>query len=150
MLKRAGGMAILLIMTGCIACAQAASSIVGTWELVSMQKQDEQSQWRSRCHVPTGLLTYTAQGYMAVGINCMKKDSGVPDFDDTIFYTGTYSQHAQRVTHHIRNAANPEFFGKDLQRSFVLETPDRLIINGKGKSGAAVRLIWKRLGSITH
>ncbi len=131
------------------------SPIVGTWKLIAMDKQNEVGKWQPRCISPTGLITYTSQGYMAVGINCMmltESKNIIPDPHDIIFYTGTYSIKNNMIIHHVKNSVNPEFYGINVERRFMFETQDKIILSGKGKNGQIVRMEWERLGNypITH
>jgi hypothetical protein len=121
--------------------------IVGTWQLVQFERQNDQGQWEPRCFGPTGIITYTAAGYMAVGINCMKAEGSTEptsDPDLVIFYTGKYELAKNSVTHHVQNSATRDFFGKDLVREFKFEGTDRIHLSGKGRSGKNVRLVWQR------
>ncbi len=147
-------MKILFLVTISIAsitpCRAGNESLVGTWSLVSMEKQEANGQWVARCPSPNGLITYTNQGYMAVGINCMKAEgSNEPssEIKDGIFYTGTYVFKGNLLSHQVLNSSDPIFYQKELSREVQFNRDGSITLVGKGKTGMLVRLVWKRAQS---
>jgi hypothetical protein len=97
-----------------------------------------------------GLITYTDQGYMAVGINCMLAEgSAEPSMDikDTVFYTGTYQVIGEKVIHQIQNSSSPVFYGKNFARSFKFSGKKRVELIGKGINGKLVKLVWEKVSN---
>ena len=137
---------ILILCASSVVYAKS-NSIVGTWKLGKMFKQDEAGNWVDRCPSPSGLITYTKQGYMAVGINCMvteQSDTPSSEMKDTIFYTGTYQVSGNIVTHHVQNSSDPIFYKKDLSRTIKFLDSDTITLTGAGKA-SQVQLIWTRI-----
>ena len=133
---------ILMTLVSTMAYAEPAPSVVGTWKLISMERQ--------QCLSPNGFLIYSAEGYMSVGINCMKMGDDnklTLDPGKAIFYAGTYVLHDHTMTHHIINANTAEFFGKDIDRAFAFETGNKIVFSGKTPSGEVSRLVWERVTS---
>ena len=125
-----------------------AFDLVGTWKLISIEKQDKTNTWEPDCHSPTGLLTYTASGYMAAGINCMKStNSNEPSFNmqDMTFYIGKYTMNGNEVIHHVQNASDRNYYGKNLVRKLQVINKNQLVLIVKGKNENLVRLKWLRL-----
>ena len=141
---------IIVTLFSSMAYAKAAPSVVGTWKLIAMERQPAQEKAQPYCLAPTGLLTYTSQGYMSVSINCMKADKDdklIPDPSRTIFYAGTYHAHKHTMSHHIMNANTLEFFGKNIDRNFEFKTENKIVFSGKTPNGDISRLTWERITS---
>ncbi len=139
---------ILATIFSSAAYAESLPSVVGTWKLITMERQPMQGKVQSYCLAPTGLLTYTSQGYMSVSINCMKQDNNdklIPDPSKAIFYAGTYVAHEHTMSHHIMNANTLEFFGKDIDRVFEFKAENKIAFSGKTPSGDISRLTWERI-----
>lgn len=138
---------VILIFAASTSAWAKSISIVGTWSLVKMEKQDGEGNWIDRCFSPNGLITYTKQGYMAVGINCMaaeKSETPTTEMKDNIFYTGTYEFKNGNVTHHVQNSSDPIFYKKELTRTVLFNDDGTITLQGAGKA-STVRLIWKKV-----
>ena len=124
-----------------------AASLVGTWKLSSFEMHASNKQLIS-CHSPTGLLTYTSTGYVAVGFNCMQADnSKQPSFklDDMTFYTGKYQVKGNKVIHFTQNGSSPDYYNKKLVRQIDLLTAKKLVLSLKQK-GNSIVVKWDRVG----
>lgn len=124
-----------------------ATSLVGTWRLSSFEITNP-SKNTPICHSPTGLLTYTASGYVAVGFNCMKNiNSSDPSFklEDMTFYTGKYRVEGNKVIHLTENGSSPAYFKKKLERHIDLLTDKKLILSLNQK-GSHIIVKWDRVG----
>jgi len=143
----------------------AASSLIGTWALVSYESNDTESQ-RYRGPKPIGLLYYDRTGHMAVQILPDRQrrrftgpQAGVftgpqPTPDEALdalsgyaAYFGTYSvdERAQTVTHKRVGNINPGGLG-DFVRRYEFPTVDRLVLVPQERTDLrAVRLTWERL-----
>lgn len=127
-----------------------AFTLVGTWKLLDIEHQTATGQWEPDCVAPQGLLTYTASGYMAVGINCMQnKTSHQPSYrpQDLTFYTGTYRLKGNHITHIVQNSSSPAFYGKHLERTLQCLNADEMVLNAIEPNGQKVKLQWRKIGS---
>ncbi|MDB5037223.1 MAG: hypothetical protein JWQ35_751 [Bacteriovoracaceae bacterium] len=120
--------------------------MIGSWELLTYEKQDDKGNWKPRCSSPDGMITYTRESTMAVGINCMKAGSSSErsdDPDEMVFYSGQYSTKENKVIHHVLNSSKLDWIGKDLERE-VSRNGNKITLTGKGKAGI-VRLSWQKI-----
>ncbi|MBS0358034.1 MAG: lipocalin-like domain-containing protein [Proteobacteria bacterium] len=127
-----------------------AFTLVGTWKLNAIEKQNQNKSWESDCNSPTGLITYTSSGYVSVGLNCMKsKNSQEPSFtlEDTAFYVGKYSVNKNVVTHIIQNSSAFKFYGKTLERELQILNDNSMFLIVKRQDGGLVRLKWERVAN---
>lgn len=125
-----------------------AFNLIGTWKLVSIEK-NVNNRWEPDCNSPNGLLIYTKNGYMAAGINCMlSANSNQPSFaeKDITFYMGTYSVKGDTVTHHPSNANSATYLGKDLLRKIQIISDKKINLVVKNKMGQSIRLEWEKIG----
>ena len=143
----------------------AADRLIGTWQLVSYESSDTESQ-RYRGPNPVGLIYYDRTGHMAVQISPdrMRRrftgpQAGVftgpqPTPDEALdaiagyaAYFGTYTvdERAQTVTHKRIGNINPGGVG-DFVRRYEFPTEDRLVLVPQERTDLrAVRLTWERL-----
>ena len=143
----------------------AAARLVGTWQLVSYESSDTESQ-RFRGPKPIGLIYYDRTGHMAVQIapdrprrRFTGPQAGVftgpqPTPDEALdaisgyaAYFGTYTvdERAQTVTHKRIGNINPGGVG-DFVRRYEFLTNDRLALVPQERTDLrAVRLTWERL-----
>jgi len=118
--------------------------LVGTWRLQSytILEDGKEKPW---CVAPFGIISYYANGYMAVGINC--RDAAgqlVANPKDMVFYTGTYDiQNGNTVVHHVENSSELSRISQHLERSAELKG-DVVTLTGKGTKGL-VKLVWKKI-----
>lgn len=117
--------------------------LVGTWKLVSyyMIKDGQEVE---RCKDPFGIITYSANGYMGVGINCKTEGNADPDPKNQVFYAGRYSvKKPQTVVHHVENSSDVSRIGKDLERVAELKGSE-VTLSGMGVTGP-VKLKWRKI-----
>lgn len=124
-----------------------AFELVGTWKLISIERQNANNQWVPDCHSPSGLLIYTSNGYMSAGVNCMKPNTNQPSFSkqDITFYMGTYSIKKDSVTHHVLNANSENMYGKNLLRKIQIIDNNNINLTLKNKNNNLLRLKWKKI-----
>lgn len=123
-----------------------AFSLVGTWKLISIENQN--NNYKMRCYSPTGLLTYTVDGYMAAGINCMKSESNLnPNFnsENITFYMGRYLIKGNKVLHVVQNSSDPAYYGKKLEREIIVLNNNEIILLVNARGGNFVQLKWRRM-----
>lgn len=144
---------ILKVLTACILSLLVhtnlyAFSLVGVWKLVSIEHKSDGNTILQDCKSPTGTIIYTPEGYMAANINCMKsKGSKEPSFEpkDMTFYSGTYLLKNHKVTHFVKNASDPTYYGKHLERKLEVINNNKIILKVINKKGGEVKLTWKKL-----
>jgi hypothetical protein len=142
-----------------------ASRLIGTWQLVSYESSDTESQ-RYRGPKPVGLLYYDLTGHMAVQISPDRQrrrftgpQAGIftgpqPTPDEALdalsgyaAYFGTYTvdEGARTVTHKRVGNINPGGVG-DFVRRYEFLTADRILLVPVERTDLrAVRLTWERL-----
>lgn len=125
-----------------------AFDLVGTWHLVSIERQNTKGQWENDCQAPTGMIIYTANGEMATGLNCMQAQSNNPSFApaDTAFYIGTYTRKNNLIYHHIQNASSPLYYQTTQTRELEIINDNEMYLRVKSNNGSWVRLKWKSAG----
>src|SRR5262245_49517012 len=110
------------------------SSLLGTWKMISLQREivrtGERLDSRLGAH-PVGYLSYGADGRVcafAVGMDRPAPAGTVPTtedkarlFDSMLAYVGTYTQHEDRVIHHIDASWNQTWTGTDAVRFYSLQ-----------------------------
>lgn len=119
------------------AVAQTTPPIVGTWRLVSFDREVLETKAVSHAfggHA-VGLLTYTSDGrMMAIIVDSMRKPPARPTPTDAealglyrsmLAYAGTYSIQGNEIINHVEISWNPTLTGTDQKRFFKLEG-DRL------------------------
>src|SRR5262249_28603397 len=143
---------------------QSASSLVGTWRLVSYEARDSKGEPHHPLgeHV-SGLLIYDSSGNMSAHVMRTDRplfaandaargtDSEVRaafEGHDSYFGAYTIDQARQTVTHHVRGASYPNWIGSDQLRHFkfegsrlLLSTPS-IVFDGQSLD---YTLIWERI-----
>lgn len=123
-------------------------NLVGVWSLVSIEKESSHGKWIPDCYSPTGLLIYTASGYMSAAINCMtSKTSNIPRFDskNVTLYSGKYRVNRDEVIHFSENASDSIYYKKILERKIHVLNDNVIILTPNNPSGKNLRLTWKRI-----
>lgn len=123
-------------------------SLVGTYKLISVESQTNNGNWVSDCPSPTGLLTYTKDGYMAVGLNCMKSEnSKEPSMErkNMTFYTGKYIFKGKTIIHFAENSSDIDLYKKELTREVTVINDHEIMLLATTKSGQHIRLIWEKI-----
>ena len=139
-----------------------AIDLVGTWQLVSISRQDPDGKRDDAPFGkhPSGMLIYTADGHNSVIISYDNRKRLSSDdrlaasieekataFDTSFGYAGRYTCSRDRVVHHATMASVPNWVGTDMLRiirsaddKLTLSTPPLLV------GGAASRweLTWER------
>jgi hypothetical protein len=122
-----------------------ADQLVGTWRLVSYQRQEAaEAGWKDRLgSSPRGYILYDRTGHMAVQLAKMPRPRFASGKDEEptpeeardaylgyVAYFGTYSVDETRriVTHHVEGSLRPEYVGTDQERPATLEG-DRLTLS---------------------
>lgn len=116
--------------------------IAGTWSLESFELGAFQSSrpWGTNL---VGLLIYTPDGYVSVGINRNISQSSFNVEEDSLFYAGTYKVISSQIVHHIQVATNAERINQEMIRQFEL-SGDILTLKGTSNSGEEFCLRWRK------
>ena len=142
--RGAAALGVVLLMTPGIGAqavpARDSVRFVGTWRLVS--------------ETQTGIMIYDSLGNMAAQVmpNRMRRKYAAveptpEEAKDAIIgylaYFGTYSidEKAHIVTHHRTGNINPGQVGDDVVRTYVFESPDRLVLT---PAGGTNKIVWER------
>jgi len=118
------------------------ADVVGVWTLEKFEVDSGAgpSAWGQALR---GLLFYTENGHVSVGIN---RNVGLPHFNpanDSLFYAGTYDVHEDQIVHRICVATSAQRIDAEMIRiaKFVGTT---LVLTGQSDSGKPFSLVWKR------
>jgi hypothetical protein len=113
---------------------------IGSWELISfavINPDQTPGMWAEQIK---GLLTYTEQGYMSVGINGFNPGAEIKH----IFYAGKYCiENEYSILHQVTVACDPEKIGTTQIRRFMIDE-NVLKLTGSGEFGEAT-LTWARI-----
>jgi hypothetical protein len=139
-------------------------SIVGTWRLVSFRTGDDQDMRPYWDDAATGLIVYTADGYVAAQLYdarrpILGKEWGKadPDVARALFaglatYYGRYTvdTEASTVTHVVEGAMSPDWIGSRLVRSYRFLGPNRIelgvLTSAEGQPVThRLVLVWERV-----
>ena len=124
------------------------NQIVGSWRLESFEIESPSKQVRAWGKNPQGLLIYSADGYMSVGIhrdNEKKSGNEWRDlFDSILFYSGTYSIHEKELHHQVTQASDPKRIGTTQVRFATLEG-DKLTLKSPIESFGQATLVWRKI-----
>jgi hypothetical protein len=135
--------------------------LVGTWKLVSQVTYDaNNSASPSRGEHPTGLLIYTANGYMSVHLARTEAiDPSLLDLstertalEGYVGYYGRYEidESAQIVAHQVESCSYHGWLGRRLVRSFTFSEADSeeyLTLTASTTAGSDLTrrvLVWQR------
>lgn len=92
----------------------------------------------------TGLIFYTANGFMSVATVQIGKETGETSF---LSYHGTFDLYEDRVVHHIEMSSDPELVGRDNIRYPNLDG-DTLTLTARpslfGGEGTEADIVWRR------
>jgi len=123
--------------------------IVGSWRLESFEIEEPSKRLRPWGKNTQGLLIYTPDGFMSVGINREienKSGNETKDvFDSILFYSGTYSIQKNEIHHQVTNASDPKRIGKNQIRYASLEG-DKLTLKSPVESFGQAILVWRKNG----
>jgi Lipocalin-like domain len=159
-------MLVVLLATavsGIPARAQPPGSVVGTWRLVSFDREVLETKAVSHAfggHA-VGLLTYTSDGrMMAIIVDSMRKPPARPTPTDAealglyrsmLAYAGSYKVQGNKIINHVEISWNPTLTGTDQKRLFKLEG-DRLTLTTPPLVSAFLKnqttvstLVWERV-----
>lgn len=136
----------------------------GTWELVTVERFDENDQLLPPADPPgfgregtTGYITYDRAGYMGVVImmpDRLPYSVDVPTADEAsrsmsgyISYFGPYSVNEAEgsVTHHLLASRSPNGAGNDNLRAYEFHDDQLTLRPPRGESGVQLALTWQRV-----
>jgi hypothetical protein len=121
--------------------------IVGSWRLESFEIEEPSKRLRPWGENTQGLLIYTPDGFMSVGINREienKSGNETKDvFDSILFYSGTYSVQKSEIHHQVTHASDPKRIGKNQIRYASLEG-DKLTLKSPVESFGQAILVWRK------
>jgi Lipocalin-like domain len=163
------GMLALPVLSGPGATAaepSAASRLVGTWKLVSIEERDASGNLvvpKDFGPEPAGILTYDAGGHMAAqamrrgrprlateDVHRAAPEEAKAAFAGYAAYFGTYEVRESEglVIHHVEGSLLPNWEGGDQKRRFTL-SGDKLILEPPsfmaGGETRSRRLTWQRV-----
>jgi hypothetical protein len=127
-----------------------AFNLVGVWKLTAIDRQTSEKIWATdtNCFKPTGLIIYTASGYMSAGVNCMNpKSFNQPSFSpgNITFYMGKYIVKHHKVIHISENASNQDNYQKQEVREFHVLNKHKFMLIIKNKDDSLERLTWEKV-----
>jgi len=126
--------------------------LIGAWHLVDNYVENpDGTRTPTRGPHPTGLIMYTADGYMSAITRWRDRDLGDATaadkermFDTYSNYAGRWSLEGNTVTHHIEHALNPNFVGNSRDRT-IDHQGDRMVFSGLGSDGVSnAIIIWEK------
>lgn len=136
----------------------------GTWELVTVERFDEDDQLLPPADPPgfgregtTGYITYDRAGYMGVVImmpDRLPYSEDGPTADEArrsisayISYFGPYSvnEAESSVTHHLLASRSPNGAGSDNVRAYEFHDDQLTLRPPRGESGVQLALTWQRV-----
>ena len=154
---------LAIVVGGIPARAQSPSSIVGTWRLISMDREVLKTKVVSHAfggHA-AGLLTYTSDGrMMAMIVDSTRKPPAQPTATDAealglyrtmLAYAGTYRIQGNEIIIHVELSWDQTLTGTDQKRFFKLEgnrltiTTPPLVSAFLGKQTTITTLVWERV-----
>lgn len=114
----------------------------GVWNLVKFELQDDSGAWRNWGDDARGLLIYTEDGHVSVGINknLADKDSRL---ENILFYSGTYQVKDNKIIHSIQNASDISRLDSELTREYSIQE-NQLKLTGTSQRGNKFCLVWTR------
>jgi hypothetical protein len=114
--------------------------LVGIWKLVSMERIDLAGNV-TEMEVLTGLLTYTAEGWMTEALEYRAPDSnGSATY---MFYAGLYQIDGDTVIHQPRIHTNHELVWTEMPRQYEING-NRFTLTARNPNGAAY-LVWEQI-----
>ena len=116
------------------------SRLIGHWQLVSFTERRENcEEFDVFGPNPKGYITYLESGHMSVLFASAQRKlfsgpwDAVPDrqkaenYDGMVAYTGRYTDHGDRVVHHVEVCWIPNWEGRDFER-FLTFLPDGRVL----------------------
>ena len=121
------------------------NELIGAWRLRDLVMIDaDGGQSRPFREDSTGLLFYSANGYMSVATNLIDVDTGEAVF---LSYHGPFDLYDDRVVHHIEISSDAALVGRDNVRYPALDgetltlTARPSLFGGEGTEGL---IVWRR------
>ncbi len=128
-----------------------ANSLVGTWILEKSDNPLPDGTVVPYCTGVHGLIIYTADGHVAVALNCGPKETETAEPADIsgrkFLCAGTYEFNGMQVTHHLTNASQPELIGKSFVRRVGIND-QTLVLSGENQ-GQVFSATWRRVNTQT-
>lgn len=126
--------------------------LIGAWTLEgSYIEHDDGTQTPTWGDDATGLIVYTADGYMTAITR--RGDRSLPDgadaaakaaaFDSYLNYGGRWTLSGNTVTHHIEHALDPRWVGTARDRT-IDHQGDRMVFSGLSGDGSNAIIVWRR------
>jgi hypothetical protein len=116
------------------------SRLVGHWQLVSFtEERDDGTTFDVFGPDPKGYLTYLESGHMSVVFASAARQPytgawqevtaahKAANYDALVAYSGRYTDHGDRVVHHLDVCWIPNWEGRDLER-FITYLPDGTVV----------------------
>ncbi len=121
------------------------SQLTGAWRLDDYILVDAGgNQRRPFREESTGLLFYTANGFMSVATMQIDDKTGAATY---LSYHGPFDLYEDRVVHHIEMSSDGDLVGRDNVRDAALDG-DTLTLTARpslfGGEGTEARIVWRR------
>lgn len=110
--------------------------IVGVWDLVDFQLEEDQGNIQPWCDGAFGTISYFSN-YMSVAINC------VTNAEKKIFYSGPYQIEGHTVIHDVRNFSDPSLH-QVFRRQVEMSDVNHLALIGQLGNSGKVIVSWTR------
>ena len=120
--------------------------LTGSWTLVGVRMTDREGNDKNPySDATTGLLIYTADGYMSAAMHFVDHEGGKQPF----FYAGSFEAQEGQTIHHVTYASDPGIIGTKQVRLTRFDG-DRLVLTAAESlvAGPGIRAeaIWERAG----
>lgn len=116
--------------------------LVGYWRLVAFtERRADGSSFDVWGPSPKGYISYTEDGRMSVVFGGSQRvpfkgawDAVTPEqkaanFEAMVAYSGRYTEHADRVVHHVEVCWMPNWEGRDLERMLTFLPGNRVMLS---------------------
>lgn len=123
------------------------NEILGSWSLVAFELENPEGLRKPWGEDLKGLLIYSADGHMSVGINksipLEAEENSEEILDSILFYSGTYCLAGQIIRHRVQVATDPKRIGQEMIRSFRYEN-GLLELTSPSQSFGRSILTWRK------
>jgi hypothetical protein len=134
--------------------------LVGHWKLVSFT-EERGAEWVDVFGSnPKGYINYSASGYMSAVLarsdrpllsgpwSQLTDHAKAQNFDGLVAYAGRYTDHGERVVHHVEVCWIPNWEGRDLERFITYLPGDRVLLRTPqtrfGRTQPVQEIVWER------
>lgn len=119
----------------------------GSWNLESFEIERSDGSKEPWGKSMSGLLIYSPDGFMSVGIQYKPMSENPSDIlDSVLFYTGSYNVQKNKIYHLVKNATHLKRIGQKIIRFYKFENGLLHLHTPKEDFGTA-HLIWKKVKS---